>query len=140
MRQAVTAWTRWAAARQGVDEDTASTLVSYLDGKLDDFAAAYDDAESTALLGYVQDLATPDVDLTWLRTFAPAGNWPRRRRRPGPRRRGHRPNRAGRPRHLDGSEFGSCALEGSAGDVPGRRHAGRGGTMARRPGRDLAGG
>lgn len=66
MRQAVTAWTRWAAARQGVDEEAAGTLMAYLDGKFNDFAAVYDDEESTALRGYVEDLATPDVDLAWL--------------------------------------------------------------------------
>ncbi len=66
MRQAVTAWSRWAAARQGVDEEAADTLVAYLDDKLNDFAAVYDDEESTALRRHVEDLVTADVDLAWL--------------------------------------------------------------------------
>lgn len=66
MRQAVTAWARWAAPRQGVDEESTGTLLTDLDGKLDDFAAVYEDAESVANRGYVQDLVTPDVDLARL--------------------------------------------------------------------------
>lgn len=66
MRQAVIAWTRWAAARQGIDEDAAATLVTHVDSELDDFAAAYDDPESAALRGYVEDVATPDGDLARL--------------------------------------------------------------------------
>lgn len=117
MGQAVTAWTRWAAARQGVDEEAAETLVSYLDGKLNDFAAVYDDAESTALRGYVQDLAAPDVDLTWLRDV--------RARRELAAAPPH--DRDPEDEDIDATdpvgratltehEFASCAPEGSAGD------------------------
>ena len=80
MRQAVTAWTRWAAARQGVDEETAGTLVSYLDGKLDDFAAVYDDAERPRSAGTFRTWPRRTSISPGSRTFAPAGNWPRRRR------------------------------------------------------------
>lgn len=66
MRQAVTVWTRWAAARQGTGGDIADALVAYLDGKLDDFPDLYDAPESAALRGYVRDLVTPDADLAWL--------------------------------------------------------------------------
>lgn len=66
MGQAVTAWTRWAAARQGIDKESADALVTYLDGNLSDFPDVYDDEESSALRGYVQDLAAPDTDLGWL--------------------------------------------------------------------------
>ncbi len=117
MRQAVTAWTRWAAARQGVDEETAGTLVLYLDGKLDDFAAVYDDAESAALRGYVQDLATPDVDLTWLgdvrarRQLAAAVPDDR-----DPEDEDIDATEPGGRATLTEHEFASCAPEGPAGD------------------------
>ena len=66
MRQAVTAWTRWAAARQGISEELSDTLVTYVNGRLNDFPDVYDDPESVALRSYVYDLATPDADLAWL--------------------------------------------------------------------------
>ena len=66
MRQAVTAWTRWAAARQGISEELSDTLVTYVNGRLNDFPDVYDDPESVALRSYVYDLVTPDADLAWL--------------------------------------------------------------------------
>lgn len=66
MRQAVITWTRWAASRQGAAEEAIGTLVTYLDGKLNDFAAVYDDQESAALRRRTEDLVTADVDLAWL--------------------------------------------------------------------------
>jgi len=66
MRQAVTAWTRWAAARQGIDQEDTGTLVTYLEGKLDDLPELYDAPESAALRGYVRDQVTADADLAWL--------------------------------------------------------------------------
>jgi hypothetical protein len=117
MRLAVTAWTRWAAARQGVDEKDAGTLLTDLDGKLDDFAAVYDDAENIALRGYVQDVVSPDVDLVWLADLRA------RRELAAPPPDDRDPDdevidateRAGRAT-LTEHEFASCAPEGSAGE------------------------
>ncbi len=66
MRQAVTAWTRWAAARQGISEEITSTLMTHLDGDLNDFPDLFDAPESAVLRGYVRDLVAPDADLAWL--------------------------------------------------------------------------
>lgn len=117
MRRAVLAWTRWAAARQGVDEDAAATLLTDLAGKLDDFAGVYDDPGSAALRGYVQDAARPDADLVQLADL-------RARRElaaPGPDDRDpddedtDATDPAGRAA-LTEHEFASCAPAGEAGD------------------------
>jgi hypothetical protein len=63
---AVTAWVRWAASRQGLDEAAAATLMTHLATALGDFQATYDDPRSVAARGYVRDIATPDVDAAWL--------------------------------------------------------------------------
>ena len=117
MRQAVLAWTRWAAARQGVDEDATATLLTHLGGKLDDFAVVYDDPEAAALRGYVQDLATPDGDLVQLAEL-------RARRElaapePGDRDPDDEDIDASQPAGratLTEREFASCAPAGPAGD------------------------
>jgi hypothetical protein len=66
MRPAVTAWTHWAAARQGVGKDGAAELVTGLDEALDEFPEVYEAAGLAGLRGYVLDQVTPEVDLAWL--------------------------------------------------------------------------
>jgi len=117
MRQAVTAWTRWAAARQGIDEESAGALMTHLDVDFGDFPAAYDAPESSVLRGYVQDLATPDVDLAWL-----AEARARRELAAPPPDDRHPDDEDADPADPAGravlvaSEFGSCDLEGADAD------------------------
>lgn len=66
VRPAVTAWTRWATGRQGLDEAATDFLMMRLPEILDEFPAAYDDPSSVLLRGYLGDLATADADLGWL--------------------------------------------------------------------------
>jgi hypothetical protein len=66
MRQAVTAWTRWAAERQGLDEAATDLLMTRLPQIIDEFQASYDDPYSVLVRGYLHDVATPDADMTWL--------------------------------------------------------------------------
>ncbi len=66
MERAVTAWTRWAAARQGLDEATADVVMTRLPELLNEFPDAYDHPYAAACRSYLSDLATPDADLPWL--------------------------------------------------------------------------
>ena len=66
MERAVTAWTRWAAGRQGLDEAATDTVMTSLAEMLDAFPDEYDHEYATACRGYLRDLAAPDVDLAWL--------------------------------------------------------------------------
>jgi hypothetical protein len=66
MESAVTAWTRWAAGRQDLDEAATDTLMTRLSELLDEFPDAYDHPYSTTSRSYLSDLATPDVELPWL--------------------------------------------------------------------------
>jgi hypothetical protein len=66
MERAVTAWTRWAAGRQGLDEAATDTLMTRLPELLDEFPDAYDHPYSTTSRSYLSGLATPDVELPWL--------------------------------------------------------------------------
>jgi hypothetical protein len=66
MRPAVTAWARWAARRQGLDEAATETLMTHLTTVLGDFRAAYDDPANVAARGYVRDIAGPDADVAQL--------------------------------------------------------------------------
>jgi len=66
MRQAVTAWTRWAAERQGLDEAATDLLMTRLPQLIDEFQAAYDEPNSVLGRSYLHDVATPDADMTWL--------------------------------------------------------------------------
>jgi hypothetical protein len=62
MRPAVTAWARWAASRQSLDEAATETLMAHLETVLPRFQAAYDDPVNVVARGYVRDIATPDSD------------------------------------------------------------------------------
>ena len=66
MEQAVTAWARWAAARQGLDQAATDLVMARLAEALDAFGDEYDHPYATACRGYLRDVATPDVDLAWL--------------------------------------------------------------------------
>jgi hypothetical protein len=63
---AVTAWIRWAAGRQGLDQAATDVVLTRLPQILDDFPEAYDHPYSAASRGYLRDVATSDVDLRWL--------------------------------------------------------------------------
>jgi hypothetical protein len=65
-RQAVTAWVRWAAGYQGLDEAAAERLTERVPQILADFQGAYDDPISVMERGYVRDLVAGDTDLAWL--------------------------------------------------------------------------
>jgi hypothetical protein len=73
MEPAVTAWTRWAARRQGLDEAATDLVMTSAAEILDAFPDQYDLAYAAASRGYLRDVATPDVDLSWL-----AGQFARR--------------------------------------------------------------
>ena len=66
MEPAVTAWIRWAAGRQGLDEAATDVVTTRLPQILEEFSNAYDDPYSAASRGYLRDVASPDVDLRWL--------------------------------------------------------------------------
>jgi hypothetical protein len=66
MVPAVTAWTRWAAGRQGLDEAATDKVMTSLAEMLDDFPDEYDHEYATACRGYLRDVATAGVDLSWL--------------------------------------------------------------------------
>jgi hypothetical protein len=66
LRPVVTAWTRWAAARQELDEAATEHLMAHLPKAFDEFESAYDDRHSIVARQYVHDLATGDVDVAWL--------------------------------------------------------------------------
>jgi hypothetical protein len=66
MEPAVTAWTRWAARRQGLDEAAADKVMTSLAETLDAFPDEYDGGYATASRSYLSDVATPEVDLSWL--------------------------------------------------------------------------
>ncbi len=66
MGPAVTAWSRWAARRQGLDEAATDLVMKSAAEILDAFPDEYDLGYATASRGYLRDVATPDVDLSWL--------------------------------------------------------------------------
>jgi hypothetical protein len=114
MRPAVTAWARWAARRQGLDEAATETLMTHLATVLGDFQATYDDPVNVVARGYVRDIAMPDADAAWLadcRARRELAAPPPENRDPG--------DAAVDPAGPDGravliaSEFGQCDLEGA---------------------------
>jgi hypothetical protein len=66
LEPAVTAWTRWAAQHQGLDEAATARLTERVPQVLSRFDKAYDDPEAVAARGYLADLATSDADVAWL--------------------------------------------------------------------------
>jgi hypothetical protein len=69
LQPAVTAWTRWAAGRQGLDEAAVAHVLDHLPKVFDNFDSAYDDPHNVVARGYTRDLATSDVDVAWLMEF-----------------------------------------------------------------------
>jgi hypothetical protein len=66
MRPAVTAWTTWAAARQGLDADATAQLLASLPKALDGFAAGYADPRAAVSRAYLRDVAVSDAEVTEL--------------------------------------------------------------------------
>ena len=64
--QAVTAWVRWAAGHQDLDEAAAEHLTERVPRALADFQGAYDDPFSVVERAYVRDLVAGDTDVAWL--------------------------------------------------------------------------
>ena len=66
LEPAVTAWARWSAGHQGVDEAATARLLERVPSAVSRFDRAYDDPEAVAARGYVADLAASDADVAWL--------------------------------------------------------------------------
>lgn len=62
----VTAWARWAASRQQLDQVATSRLMEHLAKILDEFTAAYDNPYNAASRSYLRDIARSDADAAWL--------------------------------------------------------------------------
>jgi hypothetical protein len=63
---AVTAWARWAAGYQGLDEAATERVLAAAAKATEEFAAAYDNPNAVVARAYVSDLATSDADVTGL--------------------------------------------------------------------------
>ena len=63
---AVTAWVRWAASRQELEEAATAHVLVHLPKVLESFDSAYDDPVSAVARTYVRDLAASDADVAWL--------------------------------------------------------------------------
>ena len=63
---AVTAWVRWAAHHQGLDEAATARVLEHLPKVLEHFGSAYDDPDAAVARTYVRDLTASDADVTWL--------------------------------------------------------------------------
>jgi hypothetical protein len=66
MGPAVTAWTRWAAGYQGLDEEATERVMAAAAKVTEEFGAAYDNPSAVVARAYVSDLATGDADVTGL--------------------------------------------------------------------------
>lgn len=66
LEPALTAWTRWAAQHQGLDEAATARLTERVPQVIGRFDKAYDDPEAVAARGYLTDLAASDADVAWL--------------------------------------------------------------------------
>jgi hypothetical protein len=66
LEQAVTAWVRWAAGYQGLDEASAEHLTERVPRILTDFQDAYVDPFAIVEREYVRDLVAGDTDVAWL--------------------------------------------------------------------------
>jgi hypothetical protein len=68
LRPAMTAWTQWAASRQGLDEAATEYLVASLPKAFDAFESAYGDPDNVMARRYMRDLAASDTDVAALAT------------------------------------------------------------------------
>src|SRR5579859_233977 len=66
LEPAVTAWTRWSAARRGLDDKATARLTERLPGVFSRFDQAYDDDAAALGRSYLADLAAGDTDVPWL--------------------------------------------------------------------------
>jgi hypothetical protein len=66
LEPAVTAWTRWSAARRDLDDAATARLTERLPWVFEQFDQAYDDPYAAQARGYMADLAASDVDVSWL--------------------------------------------------------------------------
>jgi hypothetical protein len=66
LEPAVSAWTRWAAQHQGLDEAATARLTERVPQVVGRFDKAYDDPEAVTARGYLADLAVSDADVSWL--------------------------------------------------------------------------
>jgi len=66
LEPAVTAWARWSAARRDLDDQATARLTERLPGVFSRFDEAYDDDGAALARTYMADLATSDVDVSWL--------------------------------------------------------------------------
>jgi hypothetical protein len=66
LEPAVTAWTRWSAARRNLDDKATTQLTEHLPGVFSRFDQAYDDDAAALARTYMADLAASDVDFSWL--------------------------------------------------------------------------
>jgi hypothetical protein len=66
LEPAVTAWVRWAASRQELDEAATARVLEHLPKVLESFDSAYDEPDSAVARTYVRDLAASDADVAWL--------------------------------------------------------------------------
>ena len=66
LRPTVTAWVRWAAVYQSLDQAATEHLTERVPLIFSEFQAAYDDPYSVAARGYVRDLVAADTDVAWL--------------------------------------------------------------------------
>jgi hypothetical protein len=66
LEPAVTAWTRWAAEQQGLDDAATAHLLDSVPRVVERFSPAYDDPKAVAARAYLADLATSDADVSWL--------------------------------------------------------------------------
>jgi hypothetical protein len=67
LEPAVTAWARWSAEQQGLDEAAAARLTDGLPGVFGRFDAAYEDQIAALSRAYLTDLASSDADLAGLK-------------------------------------------------------------------------
>jgi hypothetical protein len=70
LKAAVTAWARWAAERQGLDEAPVTHLLNTLPSIFDDFEDVYSEAHAAAARAYVRDVVTSNLEMAELADLA----------------------------------------------------------------------
>jgi hypothetical protein len=63
MEAATTAWTRWAASRQDLDEAAVTHLLGELPSMFADFDEVYTDPHAVAARAYLSDVVTSDMEV-----------------------------------------------------------------------------
>jgi hypothetical protein len=66
LEPAVTAWTRWSAARRGLGDEATAALTEHLPEVFGRFDEGYDSPEAALIRSYIADLAASDADLSRL--------------------------------------------------------------------------